>query len=105
MPNEAAKAESGVPAYWHSRKLVGAIVFLLALGFVLGVCVALYVIWDKVTEQGGAVAQFNLGIMYNNGQGVPQDDAEAAAWCHKAAEQGHADAQIFKTSLRIVLLR
>ena len=28
-------------------------------------------------EQGDAVAQFNLGFMYNNGRGVPEDDAEA----------------------------
>jgi hypothetical protein len=27
--------------------------------------------------QGFAVAQFNLGVMYSDGQGVPQNDAEA----------------------------
>jgi TPR repeat protein len=31
--------------------------------------------------------------MYNKGQGVPQDFAEAAEWYRRAAEQGHADAQ------------
>ncbi len=31
--------------------------------------------------------------MYGNGQGVPQDDAEAARWYRKAAEQGLAKAQ------------
>ena len=31
--------------------------------------------------------------MYGNGQGVPQDYAQAAAWTRKAAEQGDADAQ------------
>jgi TPR repeat protein len=31
--------------------------------------------------------------MYYTGQGVPQDDAEAARWYRKAADQGHAGAQ------------
>ena len=36
----------------------------------------------------------NLGVMYNTGRGVSQDDAaESATWYRKAAEQGHASAQ------------
>jgi TPR repeat protein len=31
--------------------------------------------------------------MYANGQGVPQDDTQAAAWYRKAADQGNATAQ------------
>ncbi len=46
-----------------------------------------------LAEQGDAGAQFNLGVMYSLGQGVPQDDAEAVKWYTLAAEQGHADAQ------------
>ena len=34
-----------------------------------------------------------LDMMYKEGKGVPQDDAEAVKWYRKAAEQGHADAQ------------
>lgn len=30
--------------------------------------------------QGYAKAQYNLGVMYDNGQGVPQDYAEAVRW-------------------------
>jgi hypothetical protein len=41
----------------------------------------------------GPEAQFNLGLMYDKGQGVPQDYAEAAKWYRKAAEQGNAEAQ------------
>lgn len=45
-------------------------------------------------EQGPAEAQFVLGFLYANGQdGFPQDDAEAAAWYRRAAEQGHPEAQ------------
>jgi TPR repeat protein len=44
-------------------------------------------------EQGEADAQFNLGLLYANGEGVPQDYAEARTWYLKAAEQGDAKAQ------------
>ena len=44
-------------------------------------------------EAGDAEAQYNLGMMYGNGRGVPQDDIEAVAWFRLAAEQGHAPAQ------------
>ena len=44
-------------------------------------------------EQGVAEAQFNLGLMYYNGQGVRQDYAEAVRWYRQAAEQGNAEAQ------------
>ena len=46
-----------------------------------------------IAEQGYAPAQYNLGIMYDNGYGVPQDYAEAMKWYRLAAEQGHTDAQ------------
>ena len=46
-----------------------------------------------LAEQGDVVAQFNLGILYDNGQGVPQDYAEAMKWYRKAAEQGNAAAR------------
>ena len=44
-------------------------------------------------EQGLADAQNALGGMYERGQEVPQDHAEAAKWYQRAAEQGLADAQ------------
>ena len=46
-----------------------------------------------LAEQGNAVAQNNLGYAYDNGFGVPEDDAEAVRWYRLAAEQGDADAQ------------
>ena len=42
---------------------------------------------------GDAEAQHDLGNAYNFGEGVPQDDAQAAAWYSKATEQGYAEAQ------------
>ena len=44
-------------------------------------------------EQGDAFAQYNLGVMYDNGQGVPQDYKEAVKWYRLSAEQGRASAQ------------
>ena len=48
----------------------------------------------KAAEQGVAVAQFNLGDFYYEGEGVEQSYTEAVIWYRKAAEQGDADAQI-----------
>jgi TPR repeat protein len=44
-------------------------------------------------KQGHAYAQYNLGLMYAKGIGVPENDAEAVKWYRKAADQGYADAQ------------
>jgi TPR repeat protein len=44
-------------------------------------------------EQGHASAQYNLGLMYANGQGVPQDFKEAVKWWKLSAEQGFGNAQ------------
>ena len=47
----------------------------------------------KAAEQGEAFAQYNLGVMYADGEGVTQDYAEAVKWYRMAAEQGIAEAQ------------
>ena len=49
--------------------------------------------WKPLAEEGNAVAQNNLGLMYHNGWGVPQDYKEAVYWYRLAAEQEHVDAQ------------
>ena len=49
---------------------------------------------QELAEQGGADAQFRLGVSYYNGDGVLKDAGEAARWYRKAAEQGHATAQV-----------
>jgi len=47
----------------------------------------------RAAEQGYADAQFNLGLLYANGDGVAQDMEEAAELFMLAAEQGHVDAE------------
>lgn len=49
--------------------------------------------WRPLAEQGNATAQYILGGMYANGQGVRKDEAEAVRWYRKAAEQGNPFAQ------------
>ncbi|HGG7877081.1 TPA: tetratricopeptide repeat protein [Neisseria meningitidis] len=47
----------------------------------------------QAAAQGSAAAQYNLGAMYAEGQGVRQDYVEAVRWFRKAADQGLAQAQ------------
>jgi TPR repeat protein len=47
----------------------------------------------KAAANGDAAAQYNLGVMYATGRGVPKDAAKAFEWWQKAAAKGHAVAQ------------
>ena len=49
--------------------------------------------WTPLAKEGNADAQFNLGLMYDEGQGVPEDNMKAVHWYRFAAWQGHACAQ------------
>jgi len=46
-----------------------------------------------LATQGDAHAQYNLGLMYQCGRGVPKSGELAATWYRKSAMQGNADAQ------------
>lgn len=46
-----------------------------------------------LADQGIPDAQFNLGVLYANGQGVALNNGEAVRWYQRAAEQGYANAQ------------
>jgi uncharacterized protein len=52
-------------------------------------------IWllQQLGEHGNAVAQFDLGFIFDNGRGVLPDYRAAAKWYRLAAERGHAVAQ------------
>ena len=43
--------------------------------------------WRLAVEQGYASAQFNLGAMYADGLGVPQDHVQAHMWFNLAASR------------------
>ena len=51
--------------------------------------------WRPLAEQGDPSAQFRLGSLYENGDGVPRDFAKARQWYEKAAAQGEAKSQFY----------
>ncbi len=49
--------------------------------------------YRKAAEQKHPLAQFNLGVMYAEGQGVPSDKSQSLLWFDRAAHLGDAAAQ------------
>jgi TPR repeat protein len=49
--------------------------------------------WLPIAERGDPNAQFNVGLLYASGKGLPLDHNLAAQWYRKAAEKGVAAAQ------------
>ncbi len=75
VPANAGPLEDGVAAYYRDD-------YATALKY-----------WRPLAEKGDAIAQNGLGFMYENGEGVPQDNATAVKWYRMAAEQDFALAQ------------
>ncbi len=50
-------------------------------------------VWMPMAEEGVVGAQYGIAVMYENGHGVPKDEAKALEWYLRAAEQGDANAQ------------
>ncbi len=46
----------------------------------------------NAAKAGYTEAQYAVGLMYAEGDGVLEDDAEAVRWLGKAADAGHTDA-------------
>ena len=51
--------------------------------------------WKPLAEQGHISAQYGLGLMYRDGNGVPKNYKTAVKWLRLAAKQGRADAQFY----------
>ncbi len=45
--------------------------------------------WQPLAEGGNALAQYNMGVLYAEGRGVPADRARAMAWWRQAAKGGY----------------
>ena len=54
--------------------------------------------FEKAAANGHSEAQFLLGMMYQDGEGVKQDYVKAIEWFEKAAKNGYVNAQIFLAS-------
>ncbi len=64
------------------------------IGISLSIAKSAAVKWyRRAAEQGDARAQYNLGLLYANGEGVPQDFVQAHLWYSLAATRGDTDAQ------------
>ena len=50
--------------------------------------------WRGEAERGNAAAQHNLSLLYDRGDGVPQNFEESIKWTKAAAEQGNHAAQL-----------
>ena len=95
------------PATRHCAKLLRASLIFVAIGgaatggpledavvaYQSGDYATALRLWHPIAEQGDVDAQFHLGVMYESGQGVLRNDAEAIKWYRKAADQGDAVAQ------------
>lgn len=49
--------------------------------------------YEKGAELGVSDAEFNLGLVYEEGRGVTADPVQSLAWYRRAAEHGDVDAQ------------
>ena len=56
-------------------------------------------LFEKQAAAGNAAAMNGLGIIYNSGNGVPKDHAEARKWFEKSAAAGN---EVAKTTLKNV---
>lgn len=46
--------------------------------------------WRPLAEAGDIDGRYGLGVMYDKGRGVPEDNAEAVRWYRLATEQDQA---------------
>jgi TPR repeat protein len=52
-----------------------------------------FCLWRPLADRGYAEAQYTIGWMYANGQGVAPNEKIAASWWRRAAEGNYADAE------------
>src|SRR5512141_2735038 len=94
---------------WHMRRTAAAVILIISLFLAVpaiagplndgiaaydrGDYKTAYRLIQPLADKGLPEAQFNLGLMYYNGHGVPQDYGEAMKWYWKAAYQGFSPAQ------------
>jgi TPR repeat protein len=101
------RASTAAPTFSENRKGAGKYVYSAAAIVVTG-----GVLWGAIVLSQGqppplpqpsieatVEEAFERGVKYQEGRGVPQNDAEAVKWFRKAAAQGHASGQ-FKLGVK-----
>ena len=85
-------------------KKFALMIFVIGLvGLCSGISIGqtLFEIIEPLAKKGDAEAQYNLGLIYVNGQGVTQDYVQAHKWINITNENGHVNAKKFKERLEI----
>ena len=72
------------------RKIAISVAILLVLAIAIPLLTPRIAIERLFAELGDAMAQYNLGVSYLNGDGVAKNPAEAAKWFGKSADQDYA---------------
>ena len=80
-----------MPSITNFHKRILMVLMIILFSAVTGLC-GEFEDTLKKAEQGDAGAQYSLGFMYNDGEGVPQDYKFAYAWSSLAAAQGDQNA-------------
>ena len=79
------------------RIIASILVFALVLN--LALAETEFETTKQLAEAENAPAQVKLGLMYTNGEGVPENYAEAVKWYRKAALQGYPNGQYILGSM------
>ena len=58
--------------------------------------------YRKAAEQGYTPSEYNLGLMYAQGEGAKRDPATAEKWFRRAADHGGVEAQVKLAEIAIV---
>ena len=81
-------------------KLIQTMIFSYFLMFSMNSLASTFAEIQNKAEQGDALAQAQMGAMYQLGRnGVAKDEQESAKWMLKAAEQGLVEAEVFMAAL------
>ena len=51
--------------------------------------------FSKAAQKGNTDAQFSLGYMYYNGEGIEKNKKEAAHWLKEASKNGNETAEVY----------
>ena len=87
MPSENPMNESDEVAALRAKANAGDASAQVNLGFMYRDGEGVPQDDTQAADQGVAAAQYDLGVNYANGEGVPQDDAEAVRWYRLAESE------------------
>ncbi|MCP4388552.1 MAG: sel1 repeat family protein, partial [Gammaproteobacteria bacterium] len=91
---EKTSVSAAIGTVKSSTKIVGQINQAVSTGNRSQINSLLFDLKNMAEHNGDVYAQYNLGLMYDTGHGVPRDDKSASQWYYKAAIQGDSLSQV-----------